>query len=163
VVGPTSLTDVDRVLAEMGSRSVSLSTRKHTLRRGADHDYRERLAGLCFTHAATRGGISLILYDETTLYFEADAEDGRRKVGYSKERRVDPQIVVGLLVDRAGSPLEIGCFEGNKAEKHKLLPVIRFGALGVVDSVSFPRSACATRPGVSHGLCKRLVLSKGPS
>jgi hypothetical protein len=83
VVGPTSLTDVDRVLAEMGSRSVSLSTRKHTLRRGADHDYRERLAGLCFTHAATRGGISLILYDETTLYFEADAEDGRRKVGYS--------------------------------------------------------------------------------
>ena len=60
----------------------------------------------------------------TTLYFEADNEDSLRKVGYSKERRVDPQIVVGLLVDRAGFPLEIGCFEGNKAEKHTLLPVI---------------------------------------
>ncbi len=34
------------------------------------------------------------LYDVTTLYFEADKEDELRKVGYSKERRVDPQIVV---------------------------------------------------------------------
>ncbi|NMW61732.1 transposase, partial [Mobiluncus mulieris] len=48
-----------------------------------------------------------------------------RKVGYSKERRVDPQIVVGLLVDRSGFPLEIGCFEGNKAETKTLLPVIK--------------------------------------
>ena len=60
----------------------------------------------------------------TTLYFEAEHEDGLRKVGYSKERRVDPQILVGLLVDRQGFPLEIGCFEGNKAEKHTILPVI---------------------------------------
>jgi hypothetical protein len=59
-----------------------------------------------------------------TLYFEADNEDSLRKVGYSKERRVDPQIVVGLLVDRAGFPLEIGCFEGNKAEKHTIVPII---------------------------------------
>jgi transposase len=65
-----------------------------------------------------------VLYDVTTLYFEADNEDGLRKVGYSKERRVDPQIVVGLLVDRQGFPLEIGCFEGNKAEKHILLPIV---------------------------------------
>src|SRR5262249_41949536 len=70
------------------------------------------------------GDISLVLYDVTTLYFEAEHEDELRKVGYSKERRVDPQIVVGLLVDRQGFPLEIGCFEGNKAEKHTLLPVI---------------------------------------
>ncbi len=56
------------------------------------------------------------LYDVTTLYFEAEKEDDLRKVGYSKERRVDPQIVVGLLVDRNGFPLEIGCYEGNKAE-----------------------------------------------
>lgn len=124
VVEPTSLSDVDRVLAELGRRSVSLSTRKRTLRRCVDGQYRDRLAGLCFTHAATVGDLSLVLYDVTTLYFEADAEDSLRKVGYSKERRVDPQIVVGLLVDRAGFPLEIGCFEGNKAEKHTLLPVI---------------------------------------
>jgi hypothetical protein len=124
VVEPTSLSDVDRVLAELGRRSVSLSTRKRTLKRCGVGQYRDRLAGLCFTHAATHGDISLVLYDVTTLYFEADNEDSLRKVGYSKERRVDPQIVVGLLVDRAGFPLEIGCFEGNKAEKHTLLPVI---------------------------------------
>jgi len=124
VVEPTSLSDVDRVLAELGRRSVSLSTRKRTLRRCADRQYRDRLAQLCFTHAASHSDISLILYDVTTLYFEADQEDSLRKVGYSKERRVDPQIVVGLLVDRAGFPLEIGCFEGNKAEKHTLLPII---------------------------------------
>jgi hypothetical protein len=124
VVEPTSLSDLDRVLAELGRRSASLSTRKRTLRRCADRKYRDQLAGLCFAHAATVGDISLVLYDVTTLYFEADQEDSLRKVGYSKERRVDPQIVVGLLVDRAGFPLEIGCFEGNKAEKHTLLPII---------------------------------------
>ena len=44
----------------------------------------------------------------TTLYFEAEREDDLRKVGYSKERRVDAQIIVGLLVDRAGFPLQVG-------------------------------------------------------
>src|SRR5690625_1964685 len=72
----------------------------------------------------THGDISLVLYDVTTLYFEAENEDVLRKVGYSKERRVDPQIVVGLLVDREGFPLEIGCFEGNQAETKTLLPII---------------------------------------
>ncbi len=82
------------------------------------------IAGRCFTHAADRGGLSLLLYDVTTLYFEAENEDDLRKVGYSKERRVDPQIVVGLLVDRSGFPLEVGCFEGNTAETRTLVPVI---------------------------------------
>ena len=124
VVEPTSLSDVDRVLAELGRVSVSLSTRKRTLRRCISGQYRDQLAKLCFTRAATHGDISLIMYDVTTLYFEADNEDSLRKVGYSKERRVDPQIVVGLLVDRAGFPVEIGCFEGSKAEKLTLVPMI---------------------------------------
>jgi hypothetical protein len=124
VVEPTSLLDADRVLAEMGRVSASLSTRKRTLRRCFDGNYRDRLAKLCFTHVLAGGDVSLVLYDVTTLYFEAEHEDELRKVGYSKERRVDPQIVVGLLVDRKGFPLEIGCFEGNKAEKHTILPVI---------------------------------------
>lgn len=124
VVEPTSLLDADRVLAELGRVSASLSTRKRTLRRCFDGNYRARLAELCFTRVLACGDVSLVLYDVTTLYFEAEHEDGLRKVGYSKERRVDPQIVVGLLVDREGFPLEIGCFEGNKAEKHTILPVI---------------------------------------
>ncbi|MFH5877247.1 hypothetical protein [Arthrobacter sp. NA-172] len=36
-----------------------------------------------------------------------------------------PQIVVGLLVDRGGFPLEIGCFEGNKAKTATMIPIIK--------------------------------------
>ena len=58
------------------------------------------------------------------MYFEAENEDDLAKVGYSKELRVDPQIVVGLRVDRTGLPLEYGCFEDNTAKKTTLLPII---------------------------------------
>ncbi|TCM39712.1 transposase [Kribbella sp. VKM Ac-2568] len=125
VVEPTSLLDVDRVLAEMGRVSASLSTRKRTLRRAREGTYRDQIATACFNHALTSGDVSLVLYDVTTLYFEADKEDELRKVGYSKERRVDPQIVVGLLVDRRGFPLEIGCYEGNKAETLTIVPIVK--------------------------------------
>jgi transposase len=80
---------------------------------------------LCFAHALTGGDVSLVLYDVTTLYFEADEEDDLRKVGFSKERRVDPQIVVGLLVDRQGFPLEVGCFEGDPAETRTIVPIVK--------------------------------------
>lgn len=58
------------------------------------------------------------------LHFEAEKEDGLRSVGFSKERRVDPQIVVELSVDWAGFPLKITCFEESKAEKATILPAI---------------------------------------
>ena len=125
VVEPTSLLDIDRVLAELGRVSASHSTRKRTLRRAHAGNYRDRIAAACLRHALTAGDVSLVLYDVTTLYFEAEKEDDLRKVGYSKERRVDPQIVVGLLVDRRGFPLEIGCFEGNKAETLTIVPIVK--------------------------------------
>lgn len=125
VVEPTSLLDVDRVLAELGRTSASLSTRKRTLGRAHCGGYRDQIAAACFQHACATGDVSLVLYDVTTLYFEADNEDALRRVGYSKERRVDPQIVVGLLVDRGGFPLEIGCFEGNKAETLTIVPIVK--------------------------------------
>ncbi len=129
VIEPTSLLDVDRVLAEMGRVSASLSTRKRTLRRAHAGTYRDQIAKACFDHALTHGDVSLVLYDVTTLYFEAEKEDhgagGLRKVGYSKERRVDPQIVVGLLVDRRGFPLEVGCYQGNKAETATIIPIVK--------------------------------------
>ena len=43
---------------------------------------------------------------------------------YSKERRVAPQIIVGLLVDRHGVPLQVGCWEGNKAETTTIIPIV---------------------------------------
>jgi Transposase DDE domain len=125
VVEPTSILDTGRVLGDLGRKAASDKTMRRTLARCADRGYRDTISGICFAHARASGDISLVLYDVTTLYFEAEHEDALRKVGYSKERRVDPQVVVGLLVDRNGFPLEIGCFEGDKAEKHTILPVIR--------------------------------------
>ncbi len=111
-----------RVLGEIGVEHASLRTMFRGLTRAQEEGYRERLAAACFAHASIAGDVSLVLYDTTTLYFEAEEEDDLRKVGYSKERRVDPQVVVGLLVDRDGFPLEIGCFEGNKAETATIVP-----------------------------------------
>lgn len=124
LVEPTSKVDSIRVLTELGMDPAHRNTFTNALKRCAGRDYRDLLAEACFTHAAGRGGLSLVLYDVTTLYFEAEKEDDLRKVGYSKERRVDPQIVVGLLVDRTGFPLEIGCFEGNQAETRTIIPII---------------------------------------
>lgn len=71
-----------------------------------------------------------------TLYFEAEKEDGLRTVGFSKERRVDPQIVVGLLVERAGFLLEVAYFHGNEADKHTIVPVIEaFGARHKIENM----------------------------
>ena len=33
--------------------------------------------------------------------------------------------MVGLLVDRAGLPLEIGCYQGNKAETQTIVPIVQ--------------------------------------
>lgn len=125
IVEPTSKADSLRVLDELGVDHASLRTMFRTLKRAGAGDYRDQIATACFAHAASSGDVSLCLYDVTTLYFETDKEDELRKVGYSKERRVDPQIVVGLLVDRGGFPLEIGCYEGNKAETLTIVPIVK--------------------------------------
>ncbi len=129
LVEPTSKRDTVRVLTELGVPAPHVSTIYRHLARAQEKKYRDTITSKCFAHAVNDGDVSLVMYDVTTLYFEAEHEDGLRKVGYSKERRVDPQIVVGLLVDRTGFPLEIGCFEGSKAETKTLLEVIgRFQA-----------------------------------
>jgi hypothetical protein len=70
------------------------------------------------------GKKSLVLYDVSTLYFETDAGDGFREPGFSKERRLEPQITIGLLTGQDGFPLMVSAFEGNKAETKTVLPVI---------------------------------------
>ncbi|MGV9799584.1 IS1634 family transposase, partial [Mycobacterium sp. NPDC003449] len=124
IVEPTSKLDASRVLADLGAQLVSYKTIDRHVRRIHARGHRDVIAEKCFACATDCGGLSLILYDVTTLYFEAESEDALRKVGYSKERRVDPQIVVGLLVDRTGFPLEIGCFEGSTAETTTIVPIV---------------------------------------
>jgi transposase len=69
--------------------------------------------------------ISIVFYDVTTLYFEAEQEDDLRKTGFSKDgKHQHPQIVLGLLVSIDGYPLAYDIFEGNKFEGHTMLPII---------------------------------------
>lgn len=124
IVEPTSKLDSLRVLDDLGAELVSYKTIDRHVRKVHASGHRDVIAERCFAYARDCGGLSLLLYDVTTLYFEAENEDDLRKVGYSKERRIDPQIVVGLLVDRTGLPLEIGCYEGNTAETTTIVPII---------------------------------------
>ena len=69
--------------------------------------------------------VSIVFYDVTTLYFEAEDEDDLRKTGFSKDgKHQNPQIVLGLLVNAAGFPLGYEIFDGKKFEGHTMLPVI---------------------------------------
>ena len=125
LIEPTPKAQVPRVLGDLGLESVSVRTLFRSLGRCGQRGYREAISQALFEHVTnTGGGLALCLYDVTTLYFEAEREDDLRKVGYSKERRVDPQIIVGLLVDRHGFPLQVGCWEGNKAETTTIIPIV---------------------------------------
>lgn len=125
IIEPTSKSDAVRVLTNAGVAKVpSVRTIWRHLAEHKPKQWREAACQAAYRFVAGDGAVSVVLYDVTTLYFETDEEDQTRKVGFSKERRVDPQIVVGLLVDKTGFPLDVHCFEGNKAETHTLIPVL---------------------------------------
>ena len=115
ILEPTSKVDSLRVLSEVGVEPASYATLKRRLPVYAEETWRRRLARACAKHAAL-GPSSLVLFDVSTLYFETDAGDGFREPGFSKERRLEPQITIGLLTDASGVPLMVEAFEGNKAE-----------------------------------------------
>lgn len=69
--------------------------------------------------------LTVLYYDVTTLYFEAEQEDELRKAGFSKDgKHQQPRIVLGLLVSEGGYPVDYNIFEGNKYEGETLLTVI---------------------------------------
>ncbi len=124
IIEPTSKLDSLRVLAEVGVPPPAYRTLTRRLPGYAADAFREALAAMCAAHVGLGPGV-LVLYDVTTLYFETDAGDGFREPGFSKERRLEPQITVGLLTDAAGFPLMVQAFEGNRAETTTMLPTIR--------------------------------------
>lgn len=124
IIEPTSKIDALRVLAEAGVAGPSYATLKRHLQIYSAEGWREQLAAACAKHARL-GPATLVLYDVTTLYFETHEGDGFRESGFSKERRIEPQITVGLLTDAAGFPLMVNAFEGNKAETTTMLPTLK--------------------------------------
>lgn len=89
--------------------------------------YKEDIEDIAYAHTKRLLGptISIVFYDMTTLYFEAEDEDDLRKVGFSKDGKFQhPQIMLGLLVGKGGYPISYDIFEGNTFEGHTLLPVL---------------------------------------
>ena len=123
IIEPVSKLDSLRVLEEAGAAAASYRTVTRRMRAYAKDAWRQKISAACAAHARL-GPASLVLYDVSTLYFETDAGDGFRESGFSKERRLEPQITIGLLTDQAGFPLMVSAFEGNRAETKTMLPVI---------------------------------------
>jgi len=124
IVEPTSKLDSLRVLDDLGVDPLDRNQLYRSLVKASKLDYRKIISQACFQHVG-RTGLTLVLYDVTTLYFEVQKGDEYRKPGMSKERRLEPQIIIGLLVDQNGFPLGLQSFEGNKAETKTILPVIQ--------------------------------------
>lgn len=124
IIEPTSKQDAARVLEEAGAQAASYPTVKRRLPSYAQSEFRNGLSGACAARADL-GPSALLLYDVTTLYFETDTGDGFREPGFSKERRLEPQITVGMLTDAGGAPLMVDAFEGNTAETRTMIPIIR--------------------------------------
>lgn len=65
-----------------------------------------------------------IYYDVTNFYFEIDEADEFRKFGFSKEKRPNPIVQMGLAMDMDGIPLHYELFPGNTVDKETFRPVI---------------------------------------
>jgi hypothetical protein len=106
IIEPSSKLDSLRVLEEAGVAPASYRTLKRRLPAYAEEAWRQGLSEACAAHARL-GPASLVLYDVSTLYFEADQGDGFREPGFSKERRLEPRITIGLLTGQDGFPLMV--------------------------------------------------------
>jgi transposase len=124
IIEPASKLDTVRILQNLGLDAPSKSTLHRSLARCIEGDYRSILASACFAAVAPKM-LTLVLFDVTTLYFEVQKEDGYRVPGFSKERRLEPQITVGLLTDTTGFPLEVSSFEGNRGEVDTMMPILQ--------------------------------------
>lgn len=67
IVEPTSRLDSLRVLADLGAELVSYKTIDRHVRMVESGGYRQSIAKKCVSYARGCGGLSLLLYDVTTL------------------------------------------------------------------------------------------------
>jgi hypothetical protein len=123
IIEPVSKLDSLRVLEEAGVAPASYRAVLRRLPAYAKDSWRQKISAACAAHTRL-GPATLVLYDVSTLYFEIGEGDGFRESGFSKERRLEPQITIGLLTGADGFPLMVSAFEGNKAGTKTMLPVI---------------------------------------
>jgi DDE family transposase len=93
----------------------------------ACHDFLLPHKEALFSHLMARwrdlfnADFDVLLYDLTSTYFEINASDvpegGKRRHGYSRDKRPDcPQVVIALVVTPDGLPLAYEVLPGNTAD-----------------------------------------------
>jgi len=89
--------------------------------------YKRKVEDIVFNYSkSVLGKISIMFYDMTTLYFEAEDEDDLRKIGFSKDGKFQcPQIMLGLIVGEQGYPIAYNIYEGNTFEGKTIIPMIK--------------------------------------
>ena len=69
--------------------------------------------------------ITAAFYDVTTYAFESRKADALRNFGLSKDHKVNEvQVVLGLVMDEHGIPIDYDLFPGNTSEFSTMIPMI---------------------------------------
>jgi len=69
--------------------------------------------------------LDLVFFDTTSIYFEGEGPQGFAEYGYSKDHRPDrKQIIVGVVMTRAGEPLCCEWWPGNMSDVKTLVDVV---------------------------------------
>ena len=62
-------------------------------------------------------GVSLVLYDLTSVYFEGEGPQHISRYGHSRDHRSDrPQVLLAVAADTQGIPLHVEVLRGNRAD-----------------------------------------------
>lgn len=83
-------------------------------------------------------GVSLVLYDLTSVYFEGSGPVGISRYGHSRDHRSDrPQVLLAVATDAQGVPLHVEVLRGNRGDTTTLQGLLatlrrRFGITEVV-------------------------------
>jgi transposase len=126
VIAPSSKREAVNLLEEMFNLQYSLNQIYYL--KDSLPNLKAKIVNSIMSYAVGTLGVDfkLIFYDVTTLYFESFTEDDLKKCGFSKDNKFNqPQIVIGLLVDKSGFPLSYEIYEGNKFEGHTFIPTIK--------------------------------------
>lgn len=78
-----------------------------------------------YTKTLLGGKVDVMFYDCTTLYFESFNEGVLRQCGFSKDHKFqETQILLALIVTKAGLPIGYEVFPGKTYEGHTLIPIL---------------------------------------
>jgi transposase len=71
-------------------------------------------------------GVSLVLYDLSSVYFEGAGPSGISRYGHSRDHRSDrPQVMLAVATDAQGVPLHVEVLRGNRGDTTTLQALLR--------------------------------------